>query len=159
MIRLIAIILLISAVVDSADKYLHVREIAENRSPDIDKWNRYVGNPLGSSYCAAFVSNMVKQPHLKTGLATKLIKRNSVKSDDVLKGAIIEPGWIVIWRKGNSVFGHAGIVVSWNKKSGTTIEANTSAGKGSQSNGDGVYVRSRRIDPFSYFRITHFTPV
>jgi len=156
---LFIILILSTLVVDSAKKYLYVREKPDNRSTDIDRWNKYVRNPLGASYCAAFASSMVNDPKLKSGAAIRLIKKNSIKSDDVLKGKKIEPGWIVIWRKGNSPFGHAGIVVSWDRKSGTTIEGNTSAGKGSQSNGNGVFERQRKIEPFNYFRITHFTPI
>jgi hypothetical protein len=158
-VKYLLIILLVTVGVDSARKYLYVREKTENRSPEIDEWNRYVKNRVGSSYCAAFVSAMIQSPNLKSGSAIRLIKKNSIKSDDVLKGSIINSGWIVIWRKGNSINGHAGIVVSWNKKNGITIEGNTSAGKGNQSNGNGVFERQRKIEPFNYFRITHFTPV
>jgi hypothetical protein len=159
MFKYLLILLLLGVVVDSARKYIGVREKPDNRSADIDRWNRYVGNPLGSPYCAAFASSMIKQPHIKSGAAVRLITKNAIKSDDVLKGVKVEPGWVVIWRKGNSFNGHAGIVVQWDRKSGTTIEGNTSAGKGSQSNGDGVFERQRKIEPFNYFRITHFTPI
>ena len=70
----------------------------------------------------------------------------------------IPAGSLVIWKKGNTWKGHIGIVKSWNKGGGITIEGNTSAGiTGSQSNGDGVYKRARVIQQYSYFRITHFT--
>jgi hypothetical protein len=56
------------------------------------------------------------------------------------------------------MFGHVGFVVEWRGKSGTTVEGNTSSGlKGSQNDGDGVYMRKRTINPYSYFRITDFT--
>jgi len=71
-----------------------------------------------------------------------------------------EPGDIVVWRKGNTIFGHAGIVLEWNGACGKTIEANTSSGVyGSQADGDGVWIRERCIEPGNYFRIVSFTPV
>ena len=73
----------------------------------------------------------------------------------------IPAGWIIVWRKGETIFGHAGFVVQeWKGATGKTWEANTSSGiRGSQSNGDGMYYRTRTIYPLEYLRITHFTPV
>ena len=66
-------------------------------------------------------------------------------------------GTIIVWRRGNTLFGHAGVVEKWNGKKGTTVEGNTSSGaKGSQSDGDGVWRRRRAIDPSNFFRITDF---
>jgi hypothetical protein len=71
-----------------------------------------------------------------------------------------EPGDIIVWKKGNTIFGHAGIVLEWDGACGKTIEANTSSGVyGSQADGDGVWIRERCIEPGNYFRIVSFTPV
>lgn len=66
-------------------------------------------------------------------------------------------GTIIVWRRGTTPFGHAGLVEIWKGRSGTTIEGNTSSGeRGSQNDGDGVYRRRRTINPTNYFRITDF---
>lgn len=62
------------------------------------------------------------------------------------------PGAIFFMQKGNTDFGHAGIVVRYNPETETfsTIEANTSsdpaAGEASQREGEGIYRRIRRRD-------------
>lgn len=157
---LLAAILSVIPQIDSAKKYLHVREQKENRSPDIDRWNKFVGNRLGSPWCAAFVSwNIQEVSKLKSGRAKGLITRNSIPAAEVLKGAKVPPGSLAIWTNGNTPKGHVEIVLEWEGKSGTTIGGNTSAGRGSQSDGDGVYLRKRKIEPYNYFRIIYFTPI
>ena len=43
-------------VVDIAGIFVGVMEQGVNRHPFIDEWNRRLGIPLGSSYCATFIS-------------------------------------------------------------------------------------------------------
>jgi hypothetical protein len=64
-------------------------------------------------------------------------------------GARAEPGDIVFYNfPGEATYDHTGIVLKDNGSSITTIEGNTSApgGSGSQSNGGGVFVRTRDKD-------------
>lgn len=67
-----------------------------------------------------------------------------------LTGIKIPSGAIIIYN-----FGHTGIVLRrWDDGHITTIEGNTSPGvNGSQSNGDGVYVRNRNPGNSDYFII------
>lgn len=78
-----------------------------------------------------------------------------------MAGESIPAGSLVVWKRGDTWMGHIGIVrEDWRGASGRTIEANTSSGnQGSQSDGDGIYRRTRTITPTAYFRITHFTLV
>jgi hypothetical protein len=151
-----------------AENYIGVEETAgANRHPEIDKWNTRLGLPLGSSYCAAFVSFVldsaeVKTPAIRTGVAQQFITKQSISATKVSAGTVTIPaGSLVIWKRGNTWQGHVGITVAdWKGPTGYTIEANTSpSDAGSQSNGDGVYRKIRRIDPTAYLRITHFTIV
>lgn len=127
----------------------------------------YVGLKPPSPYCAAAVSAWigwagVDYPKIKTGLASNFITKKSIPASKVLVGLVkVPPGTIVIWRRGDTIFGHVGLVRSeWSGKDGETIEANTSSGiRGSQSDGDGIYNRKRSIAPDNPFRITHFTLV
>lgn len=141
-------------------------ETGENRGAQVDTWNRFAGNPVGSSYCAAFVSWCLHSGHAtfpqkKTGWAKGFIfPGRSISAAAVArKSSQVKPGDIVIWtRPGGG--GHIGFVVSWDGTTGETIEANTSNGlSGSQYNGGGVYRRVRRIEPYNRFRIIYFTPV
>lgn len=150
-----------------ARSYVGVTERGgNNRGPEVKAFLASVGLDQGYAWCAAFTSFClteadVEYPTKRTAGARNFISKRSVKAVDVLRGkATVEPGWLVIWGKGNSWAGHIGFVTKWGKKSGTTIEGNTSSGRaGSQRDGDGVYERTRSIQPGNYFRITHFEPV
>lgn len=119
----------------------------------------------GAQWCAAFVNfcldsgGVKKLPFTGSGLARNFATRNkTIKATEVIsKNLELPSGTIIVWRRGSTPFGHAGIVESWKGKKGDTIEGNTSSGvKGSQHDGDGVWKRRREINPTSYFRITDF---
>lgn len=144
-----------------------VVEVKPNSSPEIDRWLRYVGLNPGYAYCAAYVSycigtSEVAYPKLKTARAQNFITSRSIDARKVLRGETTIPeGYIVVWKQGETLFGHVGFTTrSWIGSTGTTIEANTSSSsRGSQREGEGVYQKTRHIIPTSAFRITHFTPV
>jgi len=150
---------------DTAKSYVNVTELTgQNDGPEVEKFLKFVDRKKGDSWCAAFVSyclgvNNVLAPKANSGVAQRFITKRSVSAFRVLDGTVkIPPGTILVWKRGNTWQGHVGFVVDWNGKSGQTIEGNTSPGrKGSQRNGDGVYIRKRKIYPGNYFRITHFT--
>lgn len=152
---------------DTAYSYLDVREHGYNRSPEIDRFNRYVGNPLGASYCAAFAGYCKNQGGASwkylSGLAQnyfrKALKGTRYTAQDVIAGRY-KPvrGDLVIWGKGNTINGHIGFVwIDWVGISGLTIEANTSpSSSGSQADGEGIYIKKRTIKQYDYFRIIGF---
>lgn len=153
-----------------------------NDGPQVEAFLRSVGLPAGNPYCAAFVSYVLDEteaelnmsgtpgghvdpppqiwPQIRSGLAYDFITDRSIEARKVLRGAAVPDGAIVIWRRGDTIYGHAGFVMAWHGARGSTIEANTSPGSaGPQADGDGVWRRERMINPANYFRITHFTPV
>jgi hypothetical protein len=140
----------------------------ENDGTEVEMFLKSVGRKKGDSWCSAFVSYClstadVREPKIRSGLARAFKKsKGLINANDVLRGTKkAETGSIVGWEKGGTVFGHIGFcLTNWDKQYGTTIEGNTSSGaKGSQSDGDGVYIRSRSIQPANYFRIRWFVPV
>jgi len=153
-----------------AAEYVGTQETGgANAGPEVERFLAAVGLNRGNPYCAAFVSFTLDQvatppvtyPTVRTALATKFITRRSMDAREVLRGQKQpQPGDIVIWRKGNTVFGHAGLVTSWDGACGTTIEANTgNSTYGDQRDGDGVWRRERCVQPGNNFRIVAFTPV
>ena len=154
---------------DTAAVFVGTVEFGTNDGPGVRRFLSAVGLGPGNPYCAAFVSFCLDVadpsavvPAVRSALARDFITAQSIRASWVIGGRWGPPprGTIVVWKKGNTVFGHAGIVLKWFKRCGYTIEANTSSGAyGSQRDGDGVFVRLRCIDPASYFRITSFTPV
>lgn len=139
-------------IMDRAFYYVGDMEIGKNRGTNIDKFNKFVGNRLGSPYCAAFVSYVTDGKPVKSGLARHHYVGNKHSAGDVLRGEY-NPKYAdkVIWARGKTIFGHIGLVIEWKVKSGLVIEGNTErAGK------QGVYVKKRFIQPYNYFRIIGF---
>lgn len=152
---------------DSALTYVGTVEHGQNHGPAIDRFLIDVHLAPGNPYCAAFVSysldaaGNVVIPRVRSGLAHNFIIQQSIPARKVLRGTVRIPiGTILVWQKGNTMFGHTGLVIVWAQSEGITVEANTSPGKqGNQREGDGVWIRHRSIQPASYFRIVDFTPV
>jgi hypothetical protein len=147
--------------------YVGVTEVKPNSSPEIDKWLKYVGLNPGYAYCAAYASFCigtanVREPKIRTARAQSFITTKSIPAAKVLRGQVeIPEGTIVVWKNGNTVFGHVGFTINeWKGATGETVEANTSGNyTGNQREGEGVYIKKRRIVPTEVFRITHFTLV
>lgn len=152
-----------------AESFIGTTELTGNNDGlEVEQFLGSVGLSKGNPYCAAFISYIldetpgIKSPTIRTALASKLITNESIEAKEILRGTeAIPDGTIVVWQKGNTIFGHAGFVEEQLSRSEfTTIEANTGSGTyGDQSDGDGVWRRQRSIMPGNYFRITSFTPV
>jgi len=146
-----------------AKSYVGVTETKNNSSPIIDKFIKHLGLKPGIQWCACFVTYCLDSAKTKnmprTALARNFITKKSIKSSQVIYSNMIIPkGSIVIWRRGNTIFGHVGFINNWQGNKGTTIEGNTSPDNTkNQYNGDGVYHKQRVISPLNYFRITNFT--
>lgn len=148
---------------DTARKYVGVREVGSNRGPEVEMFLRSVGARPGNSWCAAFggyclTAGKAKSPTVRKALARAYVTSKSIKAREVIEGRYTPPpGTIIIWRKGDTIFGHFAFVEFWQKKSGTTVEGNTGPDGG--RDGDGVYRKKRTINPYAEFRITDFTEV
>jgi hypothetical protein len=137
-----------------------------NHGANIKKWLGSVGLPEGNPYCAAFVSYCLTvsgavNPRERSALSSRFIQPNSISAKHVQQGRAEAPsGTIIVWRRGNTQFGHLGFVLlDWRGSTGITIEGNTTTGSGNEFNGSGVWIRKRTIFPANHFRITHFTEV
>jgi hypothetical protein len=148
-----------------AKGFVGTKEVGNNGGYWVGRFLQSCKLKPGSQWCAAFVnfcldsSGVRSLPFTGSGLARHLATRNkTIKATDVIaKNMQLPSGTIVVWRRGATPFGHAGLVENWRGKTGTTIEGNTSSGvSGSQHDGDGVWRRSRTINPTNYFRITDF---
>lgn len=152
--------------VDTALKYVGHREThGNNRSPVIDRWNRAVGAPLGSPYCASGVSDWlragrVRHPRLRSASSRAFARVTDCQvftASQVLRGEVqVLKGDIIVWIRAGG--GHIGVAAEdWTGAKGRVVEANTAPpyGQGSQWNGDGIWIKARRITPYTAFRITH----
>jgi len=164
---LLSAVILNPAHLDTAITFLGVQDDGTNRGPEVNRFLRSVSLPPGNPWCAAFVSYClqsanVHSPTVRSGLARNYLTKEAISAEKVLRtGMDLEAGTLIGWQRGNTIFGHLGIVKEWNGRCGTTIEGNTSAPNsgGSQFNGGGVHTKERCIEPLAHFRITWFTPV
>lgn len=146
--------------VQYAAKYVGTREAGgKNRGLIIDRINRFVGNPDGSPYCAAFIAWVFAQTGEKkfpiTGSSQEL-RRWGFKHGYYN----VDPQFLLNWRgamggwtnDGDAGHGHVFLIekryTNWfglGKKvvAVGTIEANTNA-EGSRD-GDGIYRRKRKV--------------
>lgn len=148
-----------------AKGFIGTKEEGNNGGYWVRRFQASTKSPKGAQWCASFVNFCLDSAGIKglpftgSGLARHFATRNkTVKATEVMsKDMELPPGTIIVWRRGTTPFGHAGIVDKWKGKKGTTVEGNTSSGlKGSQHDGDGVWGRARSINPTNYFRITDF---
>ncbi len=151
-----------------AQNYIGLTEkTGKNDGEHIERMLLRYGGKKGMNYCSAFVGEVLDSASVdeparqgkRTLLARSWVRKNSIRARDVLLGRKTVPdGAIVVWEKGETIWGHCGFVKKWDGAGGVTIEANTTSGDGNQRNGDGIYERRRRIVPTAYFRIEWFTP-
>jgi hypothetical protein len=151
---------------DTAWAYVGTVEEGRNCGPEVKMFLRSTGLGCGYPWCAAFVTYTLSvtgasYPSVRSAATRHFILDESIEARRVLRGGRdVGSGDLVVWRKGNTPYGHIGIVMAWEGRCGSTVEGNTSAGtSGHQRDGDGVWHRWRCIHPGSYFRITHFTRV
>ena len=92
-------------IIDTARKYLYVREHGYNRGKEIEAWQKARGGLPGYPYCAYFVSAILDEakaeaPTIRTGRAQQFLTRNRINPQHVLKGYVkLKPGYLVIWAK------------------------------------------------------------
>jgi hypothetical protein len=109
-------------VVEVARSYLGTVEEGVNRGVAVERFQRAVGIPPGSAWCAAFVGFVLGEaerrsgrrvvPAVRSGVATRYVGRESVRARDVLRGGARPPvGSLVIWRRGATWRGHVGFVL------------------------------------------------
>ncbi len=142
-------------VVEIAEGYIGHTEVTDNRSPLIDEWLRSVGTPIGNPWCAAFVSHVLDsagavKPAIRSARAQAFIVRGSIPATRVMAGRSVEPGTLIVWKRGDGVRGHVEVVKVWDGATGTAIGGNVR---------NAVRETEYQIIPTAYFRITHFTKV
>lgn len=129
-----------------AESYLFVREIENNRSPEIDSMNIAVGVPLGSSWCASFVSWVFTNnyiPNPQSGWSPNFALKPDRIWDKNIKNKI-KPGDVVTFYYSNlGRVGHVEIIYKADDKYIYTISGNTN-GVGSRE-GDGCYRKKREL--------------
>lgn len=129
-----------------------VREVPQNSGQAVEAFLASVGLGPGYSWCMAFVywavdqaakELGVKNPLVKTGGCLRQFNETTLKITHTPKPGDI---WIMDLGGGN---GHTGMVIAVVGDVITTIEGNTN--DNGSSNGDGVYVRTRKVERMKGF--------
>lgn len=149
---------------DTAIAYLHVREkTGKNDGVYIDMFHRSVGlkNPRtnGYPYCASFVSYALKVTNnqivkVRSARALAFATKDMIPIVEFLrKKYILKPGDIIVFRQGQTAFGHVEIGYMQVVEKFYAIGANTSNGSKVNRDGQGVFPTIRRYQPFANLKI------
>lgn len=150
------------AIIAKAQEYTYVRESkGPNRSKEIDLWNKSAGAPLGSPYCAAYISYIHKVLGIKapnSAWSPDLVAKNRVPFDKIEAGDV---GGLYFPSKGRVA--HVFLVEQVKGNNVYTVEANTSpsaaSGSASDRDGDGVHrkIRNKKLlsDPRNKYSRYH----
>lgn len=134
-------------VIAVAKSYLNVKEEGNNRSKDIDTWNRFTKVPLGSPYCASYISyvnHLVGLDAPISAWAPDQVRRKNVPFSSLRSGDVFG-----IYFQSKKRIAHVGFVDRIRGSFLVTVEANTSpdaaAGSNADRDGQGVYSRRRPV--------------
>jgi hypothetical protein len=151
------------ALVDESRRWLFVREVGgANRGPAVDRFCLALNDTIAHAWCAAFVAFCVKEIEEKFGVKSQLSLSEHVltmwKQSEKYQSKFPQPGSIAIWKMAGTSSGHCGIVVEVDPKGETfkTIEGNTSDGTGLEREGDGVFLKTRRLNTVGNFKLMGF---
>lgn len=142
------------ALIEIAQKFVGVHEVGNNDGPQIEIFQRIISKPMHQPWCVDFVQYCLRQVDQRFSTKNVLFPTESSqilwdKSPANARILVPEPGCIIVWQhyNGNTPMfsGHVGIVKEVDSSWLLTIEGNTSAGPGIQREGDGVYLKRRRI--------------
>lgn len=148
---------------ETARKYIGVRERGHNRGPEVEKFQQAVdGKAQGEPWCMSFAQYAIKAAESATNTKSKVFSSEHCmtvwnRSPKELRLSKPQPGSLVIWQHGNSSKGHVGIVEKVHPDGTfTTIEGNTGGGKGVNREGDGVYRRERTQNGAGNMKVVGF---
>ena len=141
--------------------------IGQPNMDSVNNWLAFVGLPPRNPFCSAAAcwwNDKSGNWHPGSGLArhfkTQAPRGTWVDAARVLRGEVtIQPGSMAVYERGNTIYGHVGIVTREFTGVGSLyISANTSppGSGGSEFAGGGVYEKEFRIIPGAAFRITGF---
>ena len=140
------------------ESQLYIRETTANRGEEVDMFNRSVGAPLGSYWCAAYVSydltffkvpnpNSAWSPHFAKPADIIWTNKNK-NSKKPLLGDVFTEYYASLHR-----VGHTGFYLSTDFEGYYSIQAGNTSGAGSR-NGDRV--GRKKIAPEKIFAITRY---
>lgn len=147
---------------DEAQKWLWVRETAPNRGETVDRFCRALNESISHAWCGAFVAFCIKEIEARHSAKSGLTLSEHVLTmwnlNPLHRVSFPEVGAIAIWRRKGTISGHCGIVTEVDPKGEKfeTIEGNTSAARGVDRDGDGVFKKPNNMTGNGQFRLLGF---
>lgn len=127
---------------------------ASNRSPDIDRWLKAVGSPLGSPWCSAFttacgvaVYGAKGWPLRKSGRVQDVVDDAVARGMFTLDLSKASPGdLIVFYYPKLERYGHIAVVEKMMKRTAASIDGNTApaAAPGAAADREGYVVAAKK---------------
>lgn len=151
--------------IEESKKWIGVTEVGNNAGPEVEMFQKAVdGKASHESWCMGFLQYCVKQVEQTTNVVSCLFKSEHCltvwnKTPAYARRTVPEAGLICIWRHGDTMNGHTGVVIGLdedNPRIFLTVEGNTGNGPGVVREGDGVYMRSRLKNPNGSMKIVGF---
>lgn len=101
-------------VLQIAEQYLGIEEQGHNRGQLIDYWNREMGVPLGSPWCASFLMFCINGTDNQLSIKNKLFMSAHVLSIfNNSKGCWVskpQKGFLICWQLGETSSGHIELI-------------------------------------------------
>lgn len=151
--------------IEEASKWIGTTEDktkGDNKGKEVEMFQKAVdGVAAGEPWCMAFVQFCIKQIEEKYKIQCLVFKSEhcmtvlSKSQMKVVKDP--QPGDLMIWRFGNTMNGHVGIVkriLAGGRVE--TIEGNTSDSESVERNGDGVFLKNRSLKGSEQMRVVGF---
>lgn len=138
----------------------------DNKGPLVELFQATVGRPEGQSWCLDFLQACIAYveeiKEIESALpATELCMGLWTYAPSENKSDTPKLSDLVVWQYGDTMHGHVGLIsdISANGDFITTIEGNTTGSKGLDTNGDGVFQKTRRRFGMGQFRELGFLRV
>lgn len=119
----------------------------DNRGPLVELFQGTLTTPWGEPWCLDFIQACVAYVEAVKGIKSPLPATESVltlwNNSQQWRTAPATLGDLILWRLGDTMSGHSGIVTGSDSLLWWTIEGNTSDSTDINRNGDGVYAKKR----------------
>jgi hypothetical protein len=144
-----------------AQSYLFIKESPGNRGRWVDLFNTTSKCPLGSSYCASFINHCLLENQERHGHKSDLNFSAHVmtlfRQNVAAYRQTPKLGHLITWNHVGTDTGHVGLIIEVvDGKTVKTIEANTSAGSNVEREGEGIYLKTRKLEPVGLMKPNPF---
>jgi len=131
----------------AAESCVGIKEQGNNSGPMVELFQETIGNAVKENWCMSFVQSCLGYAEKKTGIKSPVfaselcteVWSKTPKSNRVKLAPA--PGAITIWQRGNTIYGHTGVMLEYQGSKFSSCEGNTS--DSNMSNGDCVALKSR----------------